>query len=72
VCSSDLNSRIDHLYQVGLDNGAVGGKVVGAGGGGFLMFLAEDKSRLRRAMGEEGLEELRFKFDFDGSKVLFS
>jgi D-glycero-alpha-D-manno-heptose-7-phosphate kinase len=36
------------------------------------MFLAEDKSRLRKAMREEGLEELRFKFDFDGSKVLFS
>jgi D-glycero-alpha-D-manno-heptose-7-phosphate kinase len=66
------NPRIDHLYELGLANGAVGGKVVGAGGGGFLMFLAEDKSRLRKAMSEEGLEELRFKFDFDGSKVLFS
>jgi D-glycero-alpha-D-manno-heptose-7-phosphate kinase len=66
------NSRIDHLYQLGLDNGAVGGKVVGAGGGGFLMFLADDKSCLRKAMSAEGLEELRFKFDFDGSKVLFS
>jgi D-glycero-alpha-D-manno-heptose-7-phosphate kinase len=66
------NPRIDHLYQVGLNNGAVGGKVVGAGGGGFLMFLAEDKSRLRQAMSAEGLEELRFKFDFDGAKVLFS
>jgi D-glycero-alpha-D-manno-heptose-7-phosphate kinase len=66
------NPRIDHLYQVGLNNGAVGGKVVGAGGGGFLMFLAEDRSRLRRAMAEEGLEELRFKFDFDGSKTVLS
>jgi D-glycero-alpha-D-manno-heptose-7-phosphate kinase len=66
------NPRIDHLYQVGLNNGAVGGKVVGAGGGGFLMFLADDKSRLRRAMTEEGLEELRFNFDFDGSKVVLS
>jgi D-glycero-alpha-D-manno-heptose-7-phosphate kinase len=65
------NPRIDHLYAKGVANGAVGGKLVGAGGGGFLMFLAEDKSRLRRAMREEGLEELRFKFDFDGSKVLF-
>ncbi|MDR1395384.1 MAG: galactokinase [Deltaproteobacteria bacterium] len=66
------NPRIDHLYQKGLDSGAVGGKVVGAGGGGFLMFLAEDRSRLRRAMAEEGLEELRFSFDFDGSKTVLS
>jgi D-glycero-alpha-D-manno-heptose-7-phosphate kinase len=50
----------------------VGGTGAAAGAGGFLMFLAEDKSRLRRALNAEGLEELRFKFDFDGSKVLFS
>lgn len=66
------NPRIDHFYEKAMGAGAVGGKLVGAGGGGFLMFLAEDKSRLRKAMREEGLEELRFKFDFDGSKVLFS
>ena len=66
------NSRIDHCYNLGINNGAVGGKLVGAGGGGFLMFLAEDKARLRKAMREEGLEELRFKFDFEGSKVVLS
>ena len=66
------NPRIDHFYEKAMGAGAVGGKLVGAGGGGFLMFLADDKSRLRKAMREEGLEELRFKFDFDGSKVLFS
>lgn len=66
------NSRIDHCYNIGLGNGAVGGKLVGAGGGGFLMFLAEDKTRLRQAMKAEGLEELRFRFDFDGSKVVLS
>jgi D-glycero-alpha-D-manno-heptose-7-phosphate kinase len=66
------NPRIDHCYEKAINNGAIGGKLVGAGGGGFLMFLAEDKSRLRKAMREEGMEELRFKFDFDGSKVLFS
>jgi D-glycero-alpha-D-manno-heptose-7-phosphate kinase len=66
------NSRIDMAYAKALENGAVGGKLVGAGGGGFLMFLAEDRSRLRRAMAEEGLEELRFRFDFDGAKVVFS
>ncbi|MDR1314331.1 MAG: galactokinase [Deltaproteobacteria bacterium] len=66
------NSKIDVAYSKAMSNGAVGGKLVGAGGGGFLMFLAEDRSRLRTAMAEEGLEELRFRFDFDGSKVVFS
>jgi D-glycero-alpha-D-manno-heptose-7-phosphate kinase len=66
------NSRIDHYYELALKNGAVGGKLVGAGGGGFLMFLADDKTRVRKAMREEGLEELRFRFDFDGSKVVLS
>ncbi|MDR2613077.1 MAG: galactokinase [Deltaproteobacteria bacterium] len=66
------NPKIDLCYARALENGAVGGKLVGAGGGGFLMFLAEDRSRLRKAMAEEGLEELRFRFDFDGAKVVFS
>ncbi|MDR2443597.1 MAG: galactokinase [Deltaproteobacteria bacterium] len=66
------NPQIDHCYDKALNNGAIGGKLVGAGGGGFLMFLADDKTRLRKAMREEGLEELRFKFDFDGSKVVLS
>ncbi|MDR1657763.1 MAG: galactokinase [Deltaproteobacteria bacterium] len=66
------NPKIDNCYQKALNNGAIGGKLVGAGGGGFLMFLADDKTRLRKAMREEGLEELRFKFDFDGSKVVLS
>jgi D-glycero-alpha-D-manno-heptose-7-phosphate kinase len=66
------NPRIDHLYQIGLDNGAIGGKLVGAGGGGFLMFLADDRSRLRKAMHQEGLEELRFNFDFEGCKVVLN
>ncbi|MDR1166479.1 MAG: galactokinase [Deltaproteobacteria bacterium] len=66
------NLKIDNSYNVALQNGAVGGKLVGAGGGGFLMFLAEDKTRLRKAMREEGLEELRFKFDFDGAKTVLS
>jgi D-glycero-alpha-D-manno-heptose-7-phosphate kinase len=66
------NPRIDHYYNVGLENGAAGGKLVGAGGGGFLMFLAEDKSRLRQAMAREGLEELRFCFDFEGCKAVLS
>ena len=53
-----------------MKNGAVGGKLVGAGGGGFLMFMAHDRSRLRYVMANAGLEEVRFKFDFEGTKVV--
>jgi D-glycero-alpha-D-manno-heptose-7-phosphate kinase len=66
------NERIDELYDLGLRNGAVGGKLVGAGGGGFLMFYADDRDRLRRAMRERGLEEMRFSFDYEGAKVILS
>jgi D-glycero-alpha-D-manno-heptose-7-phosphate kinase len=64
------NPRIDEWYELGMRNGALGGKLVGAGGGGFLMFYAEDRLRLRRAMSGAGLEEVRFRFDFDGTKTL--
>jgi D-glycero-alpha-D-manno-heptose-7-phosphate kinase len=64
------NPRIDHWYETGLANGAVGGKLVGAGGGGYLLFYADDPMKLRRAMAAEGLTELRFRFDHDGSTVL--
>jgi D-glycero-alpha-D-manno-heptose-7-phosphate kinase len=53
-------------------NGAIGGKLVGAGGGGFLMFYAQDRSRLRQAMTESGLQEVRFRFDFEGTKVVLT
>jgi len=66
------NPRIDDWYDLGMKNGAVGGKLVGAGGGGFLMFMAHDRSKLRRAMAEAGLEEVRFRFDYEGTQVLMS
>jgi D-glycero-alpha-D-manno-heptose-7-phosphate kinase len=66
------NPQIDEWYELGLKNGAVGGKVVGAGGGGFLMFYAKDRNMLRRAMTVAGLEEVRFGFDFEGTKVVLS
>jgi D-glycero-alpha-D-manno-heptose-7-phosphate kinase len=66
------NSKIDEWYQIAMSNGAIGGKLVGAGGGGFLMFMAEDRTKLRLAMSKIGLEEVRFKFDFEGSKVVLS
>lgn len=64
------NPQIDEWYELGMKNGALGGKLVGAGGGGFLMFYAEDRNRLRHAMSRAGLEEVRFRFDFEGSKVM--
>ena len=66
------NPRIDSWYSRALNNGAIGGKLVGAGGGGFLMFYAADRSRLRRCMAEAGLEEVRFRFDFEGTKVVLA
>ena len=66
------NPKIDEWYELGMKNGAVGGKLVGAGGGGFLMFMAHDRNKLRRAMAFAGLEEVRFKFDFEGAKVVMS
>ena len=61
---------IDRWYELARANGALAGKLVGAGGGGFLMFYAEDKATLRRAMFQAGLRELRFRFDFEGTKVV--
>lgn len=71
--SKDItNEFIDKAYSKALMNGAVGGKLVGAGGGGFLMFYCLEKENLRKAMMELGLEEVRFKFDFEGTKIILS
>ena len=64
------NPRIDEWYDLALKNGAVGGKLIGAGGGGFLMFYAEDKAKLRHAMNGAGMNEVRFRFDFEGTKTI--
>ncbi len=64
------NDHINRWYDAAMANGALGGKLVGAGGGGFLMLYAEDVIAVRETMAREGLEEVRFKFDFDGSTVL--
>lgn len=66
------NPQIDEWYELGMQNGAVGGKLVGAGGGGFLMFMAHDRNKLRYTMAHAGLDEVRFKFDFEGTKVVMS
>jgi D-glycero-alpha-D-manno-heptose-7-phosphate kinase len=64
------NSQINQWYDCAMANGALGGKLIGAGGGGFLMFYADDKARLRHALREIGLTEVRFRFDFEGTKIL--
>jgi D-glycero-alpha-D-manno-heptose-7-phosphate kinase len=64
------NADINVWYDCAMANGGLGGKLIGAGGGGFLMFYANDKARLRHAMREKGLTEVRFRFDFEGTKIL--
>ncbi len=64
------NPKIDEWYELAIKNGAVGGKLIGAGGGGFLMFYADDKTKLRHAMISAGLTEVRFRFDFEGTKTI--
>jgi D-glycero-alpha-D-manno-heptose-7-phosphate kinase len=66
------NGEIDHWYDIAMESGALGGKLIGAGGGGCLMFYAADKVRLRHAMRERGLREVRFRFDFEGTKIVAS
>ena len=66
------NPKINEWYDLAMANGALGGKLIGAGGGGFLMFYAEDKAKLRHAMRTAGLKEVRFRFDFEGTKLVNS
>jgi len=70
--SGMTNDFIDEIYTKALHNGAVGGKLVGAGGGGFLLFYASDRSKLRAAMNKYNLEEVRFSFDYEGTKIILS
>ena len=66
------NLKINEWYDLAMQNGAIGGKLIGAGGGGFLMFYSEDKSNLRKTMRSIGLKEVRFSFDFEGTKQIMS
>lgn len=70
--SGMTNSKVDEWYELGCKAGAIGGKLVGAGGGGFLMFFAPEPNTVRAAMANVGLPEVRFRFDFDGTRVAFS
>jgi len=67
------NAKINEWYDLAMANGALGGKLIGAGGGGFLMFYAEEgKAKLRHAMRGAGLKEVRFRFDFEGTRLVSS
>lgn len=72
LSSGVTNPQIDAWYKLAKQNGAIGGKISGAGGGGFLMLYCEgDKTQLREALRHAGLRELNFRFEFEGSKVVF-
>jgi D-glycero-alpha-D-manno-heptose-7-phosphate kinase len=68
--SSMSNPDIDRWYDLAMNNGALGGKLVGAGGGGFLLFYSEEKTRLRQVLTQAGLREVRFRFDFEGTRAV--
>lgn len=71
--SKNMSSgRVDEWYDLALKNGAIGGKLIGAGGGGFLMFLADDKRRLRKTLREAGMKEVTFRFDKLGAQVVLN
>ena len=73
VTDNMSSDDIDRWYSMAREDGAIGGKIIGAGGGGFLMLYCEgDKQRLRSAMAKEGLAEFEFKFDFEGSKTVYN
>lgn len=66
------NPKIDEWYKIALENGAIGGKIIGAGGGGFLMLYVEkNHDKIARLMEDEGLIKTDFKFDFDGTKIVY-
>jgi len=68
--SNISNGVINDWYDLAYANGALGGKLIGAGGGGFLMFYTEEKSKLRHVMRESGLREVRVRFDFQGTTLV--
>ena len=66
------NPKINEWYELAMANGALGGKLIGAGGGGFLLFYTEQKGRLRNALRRAGLMEVPISFDFEGTKIISS
>jgi len=73
ITDNMTTESVDSWYALARENGALGGKLVGAGGGGFLMlFCLEGREKVRSALAKKGLAEMRFRFDFEGSKVIYN
>jgi D-glycero-alpha-D-manno-heptose-7-phosphate kinase len=72
ISSKISNSSIDQMYRLARDHGAIGGKITGAGGGGFMLLYCdeEDQPAVREAFAAHGIREMRFAFDFNGTRVL--
>jgi len=72
LASKMTDSAIDEHYEAARKAGAIGGKLMGAGGGGFFMFYTRphEKRRVIDAMAARGLRQLRFRFDFDGARIV--
>ena len=65
------NSKINKIYQIALkQGGAIGGKLIGAGGGGFLMFYSTNKSKLKNVLNKHFLKIVDFTFEFKGTQIL--
>ena len=69
--SPNMTSKfINKLYDYGLKNGAIGGKLIGAGGGGFLLFFSNNIKELDAAFNKINIKKMDFEFEFDGAKIL--
>ncbi|MGB7849192.1 MAG: hypothetical protein WBL63_26500 [Candidatus Acidiferrum sp.] len=74
ISSLITNPAIDQAYEVAIHNGALGGKITGAGGGGFLLLFCEEEhqNRVRSALSGQGIREMGFELEFEGAHVLVS
>ncbi len=71
ISTKMTNPHFDGIYEIAKENGALGGKISGAGGGGFFLFYVEEnQGKFREKMKKLGLREMRYRFDFEGTKIL--
>ena len=71
LASKISTSHVDSIYQTALDNGALGGKLLGAGGGGFMLFYCEPESQQKLRNALSSFKEMHFKFENEGSKLIY-
>ena len=71
LCAKVSNREVDCLYEEALKNGAIGGKLLGAGGGGFMLLFVEPQNRQKVALGLKGFLEVKFKFENEGSQIIY-